>query len=351
MMATQACNATIRSVSDISHVNVRSGPGTHTEILDTIQVGTSGLRVLEVEPDGRAASIGGRIYQWLRLELPSGGTGWVRDDLVEIAGDCSVYGYGVLAIPIRAANLTRTDTDIEDERERKAAFNITSGFEGGGYATFQTYDAGIVSYGRFQCTLTSGSLEQLLELYLLRGRGFSADQLHDQFIERVRQKDELLRDDEGFRTLLLRLARDPDMQDAQNEYATTAYWNPVLRGSIIPRGISTPLGQAFVFDTAIQHGNWGVERDYLRPAEQTLGAAIKSRLGENGLTEQQLLRKAAALRRDRLHMLAEAKNLPGLIPRGDFWVRIMDEDDWDLQGDDLGDIEIKEGRRVQVREP
>lgn len=350
-MATQFCHATIRSVSDISHVNVRSGPGTHTEILDTIQVGTSGLRVLEVEPDGRGASIGGRVYQWLRLELPSGGTGWVRDDLVEIAGDCSVYGYGVLAIPVRASNLIRTDADIDDERERKAAFNITSSFEGEGYGTFQTYDSGIISYGRFQCTLTSGSLEQLLLLYLQKGTGFSADQLRDRFIERVRQKDVMLRDDEGFKTLLLRLARDPAMQEAQNEYATTAFWNPVLRGSILPRGISTPLGKAFVFDTAIQHGNWGAERDYLRPAEQTFGATIKSKLGENGLTEQQLLRKAAELRRNRLHMLAATKNLPGLRPRGDFWVRIMDEGDWDLQGDDLGDVEIKEGRRVQVREP
>jgi hypothetical protein len=350
-MATQSCNATIRSVSDISHVNVRSGPGTHTDILDTIPVGTAGLRVLEVQPDGRGVSIGGRVYQWLRLELPAGGTGWVRDDLVEIAGDCSIYGYGVLALPIRAANLTRTDTAVEDERERKAAFNITAGFEGGGYATFQTYDAGIISYGRFQCTLASGSLEQLLNLYLLRGSGFSADQLRAQFIERVRQKDLLLRDDEGFKTLLLRLARDPDMQEVQNEYATNAYWNPVLRGSMLPRGINTPLGQAFAFDTAIQHGNWGLERDYLRPAEQNLGAPIKSKLGENGLTEQQLIRRAAELRRDRLHALAEAKNLPGLIPRGDFWVRIIDQGDWDLQGDDLGDIEIKEGRRVQVRNP
>jgi hypothetical protein len=350
-MATQSCQATIRAVSDISHVNVRSGPGTHTQILESIPVSTSGLRVLEVQPDERGASIGGRIYQWLRLELPDGRTGWVRDDLLEIAGDCSVFGYGVLALPTRAANLARTESTAEDERERKAAFNITAGFEGGGYGTFQTYDEGIVSYGRFQCTLASGSLEQLLNLYLLRGRGFSADQLGSQFIERVRQKDRLLRDDEGFKTLLLRLARDPDMQEAQDEYATTAFWNPVLRSSMLPRGINTPLGQAFVFDTATQHGGWGVERDYLRPAEQSLGAAIKSKLGDNGLNEQQLIQRAAELRATRLYALAASKNLPGLRPRGDFWLRIIAQNDWDLQGDDLGDIEIKQGRRVQVKNP
>jgi hypothetical protein len=280
----------------------------------------------------------------------------VRDDLVEIQGDCSFFGYGVLALPARPANLTRTDGDasravVDDERERKAAFNITAGFEGGGYATFQTYDAGIVSYGRFQCTLASGSLAELLDSYLERATGASAQQLRSQYMPRVWQKDWTLREDAGFKSLLLRLARDPAMQAAQDEYATNAYWNPALRGSMIPRGISTPLGRAFVFDAAIQHGNWGVERDYLRPAEQSLGAKIKSKLGENGISEQQLIRRAADLRRDRLYALAAAKGLGGLRPRGDLWVKLVSQNDWDLQGDDLGEIEIKSGRKVQVKRP
>lgn len=359
-MSTSVCKATIRAVSDISHINLRVGPGTHTAILDTLPVGSSGLQVVNVLPDERGTNTGGRVYQWLQLQLPDGRRGWVRDDLVEIVGDCSFYGYGVLARPVRAATLMRTDTidpvtnelvPDDDERERLAAFNISAGFEGGGYATYQTYDAGIISYGRFQCTLASGSLAELLESYLAVGTGASAKQLQERYMGRVRQKDYTLASDLTFKTLLLRLARDPQMQAAQDAYATSAYWNPALRGSMLPRGITTPLGQAFVFDIALHHGNWGAERDYLRPAEQSLGAPIKSVLGQNGITEKQLIRRAAEIRRDRLYALAAAKGLGGLRPRGDFWVQMVNQNDWNLQGDAKGEVEIKPGRKVQVKAP
>lgn len=350
-MATQVCTATIRAVSDISHVNMRTSPSTTANIVDSISIGVGGLRVLDVQPDERSTSSAGRVYQWLKLALPDGRTGWVRDDLVEIVGDCSLYGYGTLALATRAATLTRVDNPAEDERERKAAYNITAGFEGGGYASYQTYDSGIVSYGRFQCTLASGSLVELFDSYLARATGASADQLRKRYLDRVRRKDYTLREDATFKALLLRLARDPEMQAAQDEYATSAYWNPALRGSMIPRGINTPLGQAFVFDTAINHGSWGSERDFLRPAEQALGAPIKSRLGENGLTEQQLIRRAAEIRRDRLYALAAANGWGGLRPRGDFWVKLVNENDWNLQGDHAGNVIIKPGLKVQVKKP
>jgi hypothetical protein len=356
-MATQVCKATIRAVSDISHINLRTGPGTHADVLGSFAVGTAGLLVLDVQPDERGANSGGRVYQWLQLQLPDGRRGWARDDLVEIVGDCSFYGYGTLSLPTRASNLTRAEGSdkealpADEVRERKAAFNISAAFEGGGYATFQTYDAGIVSYGRFQCTLASGSLAELIESYLEKASGASADQLRAQFMERVRQKEFTLRTDAVFKSLLLRLARDPQMQAAQNDYATSAYWNPAYLGSMLPRGIETALGKAFVFDTALNHGSWGAERDYLRPAEQSLGAAIKSKLGANGLTEQQLIRTAAQLRRDRLYALAAAKGLGGLRVRGDFWVQMANQSDWDLLGDAAGEVEIKAGRKVQVKQP
>lgn len=352
----QPCKATIRAVSDISHINVRSGAGTHTAVLTSLEVGLSGLQVLDVQPDERGISSAGRVYQWLQLQLPDGRRGWVRDDLVEIQGDCGFFGYGTLALPTRPSNLQRASGQTpppaaDSERERKAAFNITAGFEGGGYATFQAFDAGIVSYGRFQCTLASGSLGELLESYLEMASGASAAQLENQYMARVRQKDWALRTDSSFKALLVRLSRDPVMQAAQDDYATNAYWNPAMLGSMLPRGILTPLGQAFVFDAAIHHGNWGVERDYLRPAEQSLGAKIKSKLGENGITEQRLIRRAAELRRDRLYALAAAHGLGGLRPRGDLWVQLVNRNDWDLAGDHAGEIEIKTGKKVQVKRP
>ncbi|KXK18289.1 MAG: hypothetical protein UZ15_CFX003002251 [Chloroflexi bacterium OLB15] len=366
-MATP-CLATVRPVADFSRVNVRASATTTAAILQEIEVGSSGLKVLEVKPDERGQSINGRVYQWFKVALPNGKEGWLRDDLLEIVGDCALFGYGELALPARAANLTRdirpaggspggvapSPTPVDpaaEERARKAAFNITAGFEGGGYDTYQNYDTGVVSYGRFQSTLSGGGLEQLLDLYLSKATGSSAEQLRKQYMPRVRLKDPELRNDAGFKSLLLRLARDPMMQAAQNQYATNAYWNAAQRQSMLPRGIKTPLGQALVFDMAINHGNWGAERDFLRPAEQSLGAAIQSKLGENGLTEEQLIERAAKIRRDRLYALAAARGWGGLRPRGDFWVNLVEDGDWQLEGDEKGEILIKSGKKVQVKKP
>src|SRR5690606_29149586 len=137
----------------------------------------------------------GKVYQWFQLTFPDGRQGWVRDDLLSLNGDGSEYGYGVLApntfafavsrqeaiavtpapapsqpappapsnpapapMPVAAPAPAATSvietidpapastplTNID--RIRTAAFNITAGFEGGGYATYQNYDAGIISY-------------------------------------------------------------------------------------------------------------------------------------------------------------------------------------------------------------
>ena len=118
--------------------------------------------------------------------------------------------------------------------------------------------------------------------------------------------------------------------------------------SIKPRGIASPLGQAFIFDTAINHG---ARHDMIGLAEEFFGVPSKSKLGQNGISEQQLIAKVAEIRRDRLYRIADAQNLPGLKPRGDFWVNIMAAGDWDLVGDLDGFVTIKPGRKIQVRNP
>src|SRR5689334_3237669 len=106
-MAT-TCAAIIRGLAGFPQVNVRSGPGMHTAISGTLPVGTSGLKVLEVRPDELQKESGGKIYQWFRVGLPDGSTGWVRDDLIDIQGDCVEFGYGPLAGAVSAFSLTRT---------------------------------------------------------------------------------------------------------------------------------------------------------------------------------------------------------------------------------------------------
>ena len=44
-------------------------------------------------------------------------------------------------------------------------------------------------------------------------------------------------------------------------------------------------------------------------------------------------------------------NLPGLKPRGDFWVELSKKGDWNLQGDAQGMITVTTGKNVQVKNP
>ncbi|MFN8377663.1 MAG: chitosanase [Anaerolineae bacterium] len=355
------CLATIQPAAGITSVNARAGAGRHYEVVQQLDAGTTGLRVVDTRPDEASESRQGRVFQWLRLILPDGREGWVRDDLVMIEGDCRAQGYGELAAPVRAASLEPKPipdgpepepmTAEEMERARKAAYAITAGYEGRGYDTYQNYDSGVVSYGRFQFTLASGSLEKVLDRYLETAKGPSPDQLRDKFMARVREKDPALRNDEAFRKLLLGLAADPVMHAAQDSYVTDTYWNTVLVTSMKPRGIQTPLGQAFVFDMAVNHGSWGTESTYLRGAEQALGVDARSKLGENGITEAKLLYRAAMLRKERLYALANARGWGGLKPRADFWLERMDAGDWNLQGDENGEVAIRPDAKVQVREP
>jgi hypothetical protein len=232
---------------------------------------------------------------------------------------------------------------------RLAAFNITTGYEGGGYDTYQNYDAGIVSYGRFGFTLQSGSLSAVIDRYLSRAANtVTANQLRSQYQVRIRNRDATLRNDVNLKNLLIAVSVDPIMRTVQNEVATENYWNRVMDLSLKPRNILLPLSQAFLFDTGI---NSGVYHDMITSAETLLDVPQRSRIPDNGITERQLIAKVADIRHDRLYAIANAQNLPGLKPRADFWVNIIRAGDWNLQGDSNGNVLIKPGRLVQVRNP
>lgn len=244
--------------------------------------------------------------------------------------------------------VSATPSAADQERIRRAAFNITAAFEGGGYATYQNYDSGIVSYGRFQFTLAAGSLATVLNKYLEKSNTAVANELRTAYQGRVNSRDANLRQDARFKDLLIQAANEPPMQEAQDQAATQHYWNLVQELSIQPRGIKTPLGQALVFDMAI---NFGPRHGFLSDAEASFGAPAKSMLGTYGATEAQLIGKLAELRRASHYRQAERDNLPGLKVRGDFWVNLIQQGDWQLQGDASGNLTVKTGRVVQVRNP
>ncbi len=409
-MATAPFQLTIRGLRerpDILEVNVRSGPNTAYTLLFKVAVGMSGLVVMEARADDKGNHLNGKIYQWLRVTFPNGEMGWVRDDLVDVVGDGSRFGYGTISKPTPAFSLTRTQAvapvgqvmpvvpaipvntspspaappaavttpvsapaptpspavttpapvtapgpiaaplpgDTTD-RVRKAAFNITGAFEGGGYATYQTYDAGIVSYGRFQFTLAAGSFITVINRFLERSGGATANELRN-YLPRLNAKDEGLRQDARLKELCIAAASEAVMQQIQDEVATEGYYLPVFELSINPRGITLPLSQALIFDMAINHGRF----NHLLPkAEEVLGVPNKSRVGQNGVSEHQFISKLAELRRDNLYALANKHNLPGLKKRGDFWVNIVAAGDWNLRGDTNGTVNIN-GKIVQVRNP
>lgn len=234
----------------------------------------------------------------------------------------------------------------EQDRIKAAAFNITAAFEGSkSYTNYQTYDSGIISYGRFQFTLASGSLGRVLESYLAVSTTDTAGLLMG-YQTRVDVKDATLRKDASFKALMIRAAEEEAMKQAQDSVVQKSYWVPA-QDSIISRGIVTPLGQALLFDMAVQHGP---AHKHTQTAEQQLGAPPKSMLGENGLTEEQLIRQVAQVRKSFLYGFADANNLPGARKRADFWVDLVASDDWQLQGDADGNVFVY-GKPVQVKNP
>lgn len=379
-MAGSSCMATIRGIPEIpsvTEVNVRSGPSTAQSLLFKVPVGTANLPVMEVQADVSGAMFSGKVYQWFRLNFPNGMTGWIRDDLLEIVGECSAQGYGSVAQPAFAFALTRnagtppvvTDPVIpttpttpteptqpttpttpgdqqsidNPERVRKAAFAVTAAFEGHGYAAYQNYDRGIISYGRFQFALTGG-LGSVVERYVTGSSSETASQLRA-YLPRIKAVDESLRHDIRLRDLLIAAAADPVMQAAQDAAATENYWNRVMDLSVNPRGIQSPLGKAMLFDIGIQYG---IMHSLIGMAEDDLKVPRKSKVGDNGITEQQLIAQVADRRKRGLYAQAERDNLPGLRPRADFWVNLINAGDWGFTGDGSGSVNVN-GKIIQVR--
>jgi len=237
-------------------------------------------------------------------------------------------------------------TAAEQDRIRRAAFNITAAFEGGkGYANYQTYDAGVISYGRFQFTLAAGSMGRVVDNYLASATSDVANQLRA-YQARIQARDATLRNDETLKGLMVAAANEDAMKVAQDSVVITSYWAP-SQDSVTARGIVTPLGQAMLFDMAIQHGP---AHKYTQTAEQMLGASPRSHLGENGLNEQQLITKTAEVRRDFLYDFAARENLPGVKKRADFWIDLIGANYWQLQGDANGNVLVY-SVPVQVKNP
>ena len=195
----------------------------------------------------------------------------------------------VLRVPGPAAGPAQPETPAGPDTEpatadeiRRVAMQITAVLETGslnGYGALNDYDAGIVSFGRHQATLASGSLEALLVRYLGASNTPQANALRS-YMPRVGQKDPALRNDSGFKDALRASADDPAMQSAQDAAIIVSHYNPAATAAG-GWNVKSPLGVAMLYDTKIQGGM------------ETVLARAKNRVGgkpgENGVTERAFL--------------------------------------------------------------
>lgn len=108
MAKFQASILGIPHIPTVTKVNVRVQPTT-----SSAKAFESPLNIIcditDVKPDAQNEVENGKLYQWFNLTFPDGKTGWVRDDLVEIFGDGTAFGYGVVASKTKGFDLTRQE--------------------------------------------------------------------------------------------------------------------------------------------------------------------------------------------------------------------------------------------------
>lgn len=108
-MSTQPFVATILGIPHIPsvvEVNVRSGPSVNRGLAFKTPLGVQAT-IRDVQPDADNGGKDGKTYQWFLVTFPDGRSGWVRDDLIEIEGDGSKFGYGAVSPRKLAFSLTR----------------------------------------------------------------------------------------------------------------------------------------------------------------------------------------------------------------------------------------------------
>jgi len=93
----------------VTVINIRSGPNKNYPLVLKAPVGSNKLLVSDAKADDQGDNFQGKAYTWLKLQFPDGQSGWARDDLLEIFGDGSAFGYGQISVRTFAFTLRRQD--------------------------------------------------------------------------------------------------------------------------------------------------------------------------------------------------------------------------------------------------
>lgn len=207
-----------------------------------------------------------------------------------------------------------------NELQRATAKAIVNIFETGrvagnyGAVTVLKGDTGHLTYGRSQTTLGSGNLFLLIKAYCDRADAQLAKQLSP-YLPRLASRDVALDRDAELREALIDAGDDPAMRDEQNRFFDAHYFDPACRHAL-QRGISSPLGQAVVYDSYV-HGGF-----------PRVAARVASTIGVAGVTEQSWVARYVAVRREWLASLKPP--LPTTVYRMDTFSRLIADGLWDL---------------------
>lgn len=109
MTTSQPFTATILgipAIPTIIEVNVRSGPSVRRDLVFKTPLRVQ-AKINDVQPDSDGSGKDGKLYQWFHVTFLDNRSGWVRDDLVEIIGDGTAFGYPVIQQPQQGFALTR----------------------------------------------------------------------------------------------------------------------------------------------------------------------------------------------------------------------------------------------------
>ncbi|MEL6404984.1 MAG: hypothetical protein AAFV98_16115 [Chloroflexota bacterium] len=399
------------NIPSIVEVNVRNDPSTANDVAFKVPVGMSGQRILDVAPDGEGKSQDGKRYEWFKLSFDGGAVGWIRDDLLEIEGDCTAFGYPALNELTWAFSLTRnteqtpapttettttppttevettTTTSPTPETSTPAqpkqmgtvwqvpgettepvmiptlasgdfpdAYTDTDRVRTVAFLFTSSWEGGFGAINTYDSGIVSYGF---LQFTLAGGSLISVLQKFiatsesdaantiEGMMGRIQAKDSLLRTDQTFLGALRAAASEQAMIDAQYAVGTDGYWKKVVDGYITHRHLKYPLTWALLFDMGV---NFGVNHGFVRLAEEDLGVPSRSNPAETGVGEEQLMTYVAQLRKRSHDRQARQANLPGLAKRGDFWMKLCTDGDWYLQGGASGTV-VSNGRPINVKHP
>lgn len=172
-----------------------------------------------------------------------------------------------------------TKDEMDENTFHRIASDITSAFEGGQTGTLNLHDNGIISYGKHQATLAAGALYPILARYVDLSSSPNSIRLSD-YLDRVRRRDESLREDPHFIQLLKDAAKEPEMSRAQDEEFDRLYWKPAAKMAA-QTNVKSALGYVIFYDTRIQGGLDQVLKSTLARLGGKVGAVAKGKeIGE-----------------------------------------------------------------------